>query len=95
MTTAELDVVEDRDAVDLPDPMVQLTERLGPVQDWMLEWKWDGIRAQIIRRNQQTFVWSRGEELMTERFPEVVCDVDQLPDGTAGGGDVLSRTAPS
>lgn len=89
MTTAELDVVEDRDAADLPDPVVQLTERLGPVQDWMLEWKWDGIRAQIIRRNQQTFVWSRGEELLTERFPEVVCDVDQLPDGTVLDGELV------
>ena len=37
----------------------------------MAEWKWDGIRAQLIRRGGQTFLWSRGEELLTDRFPEV------------------------
>ena len=43
---------------------------LGDPQEWQVEWKWDGIRGQIIKRNGELFVWSRGEELMTEKFPE-------------------------
>lgn len=42
---------------------------LGDVREWQSEWKWDGIRAQLVRRAGQTFLWSRGEELITERFP--------------------------
>ena len=45
-------------------------ESLGNTEDWFAEWKWDGIRGEIILRNSQLFVWSRGEELMTEKFPE-------------------------
>ena len=43
---------------------------LGDPNEWQVEWKWDGIRGQMIKRNNQIFVWSRGEELMTEKFPE-------------------------
>jgi DNA ligase 1 len=42
------------------------------VHDWLVEWKYDGIRAQIVKRGGQVWIWSRGEELVTERFPEVV-----------------------
>ena len=44
---------------------------LGDVADWQAEWKWDGIRAQLVRRRGETFLWSRGEELVTDRFPEI------------------------
>lgn len=44
---------------------------LGPVSDWLVEWKWDGIRAQLVLRGGRSWLWSRGEELVTERFPEV------------------------
>lgn len=87
MTIAEADRTEDPSHPS--DPSAQLTERLGSVQDWLLEWKWDGIRAQVIRRNQQTFVWSRGEELLTERFPEILPDVAHLPDGTVLDGELV------
>ena len=43
---------------------------LGDPNEWQAEWKWDGIRGQIIKRNNNLFVWSRGEELMTDKFPE-------------------------
>ncbi len=43
---------------------------LGDAADWQAEWKWDGIRGQVIKRNDQLFVWSRGEDLITEKFPE-------------------------
>jgi DNA ligase-1 len=62
---------------------------LGDITDWQAEWKWDGIRAQVIRRAGQTFVWSRGEENITERFPEIAAIGDALPDGTVIDGEVL------
>jgi DNA ligase-1 len=62
---------------------------LGRVEEWQAEWKWDGIRAQLIRRAGRTFLWSRGEELVTERFPEIAALGDRLPDGTVIDGEVL------
>ena len=63
--------------------------RLGPVSDWLAEWKYDGIRAQIVRAAGQVWLWSRGEELVTERFPEVVALAQSLPDGTVMDGELL------
>ena len=48
----------------------KILKHLGEPDEWQAEWKWDGIRGQIIKRNNELFVWSRGEELMTEKFPE-------------------------
>ena len=62
---------------------------LGPPGNWLVEWKYDGIRAQLVRRAQQVWVWSRGEELVTERFPEVVALAQTLPDGTVLDGEIL------
>ncbi|MFN4118980.1 ATP-dependent DNA ligase [Acidovorax sp.] len=63
---------------------------LGAPGDWQVEWKWDGIRAQIVRRAGQVWVWSRGEELVTDRFPELAdAAVAQLPDGTVVDGEIL------
>jgi DNA ligase-1 len=62
---------------------------LGPVDDWQVEWKYDGIRAQVVKRAGQVWIWSRGEELVTERFPEIVARTQPLPDGTVLDGEVL------
>ena len=62
---------------------------LGDVSDWLAEWKWDGIRSQLIRRAGETFLWSRGEELVTERYPEIRAAGDLLPDGTVIDGEIL------
>ena len=62
---------------------------LGPVQHWQAEWKYDGIRAQIVRDAGQVWIWSRGEELITDRFPEVVAQARGLPDGTLLDGELL------
>src|SRR5436309_4663137 len=70
-------------------PLEAQPETLGPVRDWQAEWKWDGIRSQLIRRSGQTFLWSRGEELVTERYPELRAVGDALPDGTAIDGEIL------
>ncbi|WP_299952888.1 ATP-dependent DNA ligase [uncultured Roseobacter sp.] len=64
-------------------------DALGAPQDWRAEWKWDGIRGQLILRDGQHFVWSRGEELMTDRFPELARAVDFLPPGTVLDGELL------
>ena len=72
--------------------------RLGPPGDWLVEWKYDGIRAQVLKRAGQVWVWSRGEELVTDRFPEVVALAQPLPDGTVLDGEIVvwkdGRPAP-
>jgi DNA ligase-1 len=60
---------------------------LGDLGNWQVEWKYDGIRAQLVRRGGQNYLWSRGEDLITERFPELAA-LD-LPDGTVVDGEVL------
>jgi DNA ligase-1 len=62
---------------------------LGEPGDWQAEWKWDGIRAQVVRRAGRSFVWSRGEELVTDRYPELATAADALPDGTVLDGEIL------
>jgi DNA ligase-1 len=62
---------------------------LGNPDEWQAEWKWDGIRGQIIKRNGELFVWSRGEELMTEKFPEYHVLKNFLPEGTSLDGEII------
>jgi DNA ligase 1 len=64
-------------------------ENLGEPCEWQAEWKWDGIRGQMIKRNNELFVWSRGEELMTDKFPEYFILKDLLPDGIAIDGEII------
>jgi len=64
-------------------------EKLGEIKDWQAEWKWDGIRVQIIKRENQVFLWSRGEDLITERFPEIAEAATFLPNGTVLDGQIL------
>ncbi|MCE2659159.1 MAG: ATP-dependent DNA ligase [Rubrivivax sp.] len=64
-------------------------DTLGDIGQWQAEWKLDGIRAQLVRRGGQTALWSRGEELISERFPELVAAASVLPDGTVIDGEVL------
>ncbi|MEJ7627612.1 MAG: ATP-dependent DNA ligase [Ferruginibacter sp.] len=63
---------------------------LGEPGLWQAEWKWDGIRGQIIKRNGELFVWSRGEELLTEKFPEYKILEALIPDGIAIDGEIIS-----
>jgi DNA ligase-1 len=91
--------------VEAPDPTADLSrpypfylayqleqppEDLGPVTDWLVERKWDGIRGQLILRGGAHYLWSRGEELMTDRFPELAQLTDFLPEGTVIDGEVLA-----
>ncbi len=74
----------------LAHPLEQPLESLGDITDWQAEWKWDGIRAQAIRRAGQLMIWSRGEEVVTDRFPELGCLLKSLPDGTVVDGEILA-----
>lgn len=74
----------------LANPLEDTPESLGPVQDWLAEWKWDGIRGQLIVRKGAFALWSRGEELITDRFPEFAVLADFLPAGTVLDGEVLA-----
>ncbi len=73
-------------AYQLDDPV----ETLGDPAEWAAEYKWDGIRGQVILRGGAHFTWSRGEELMTDRFPELAALTDFLPAGTVIDGELLA-----
>jgi DNA ligase-1 len=74
----------------LAHPLDQPVEALGPVDGWLAEYKWDGIRAQIVHRGNETFVWSRGEELITDRFPEIAVIGAGMPNGCVVDGEILA-----
>ncbi|TBU74846.1 ATP-dependent DNA ligase [Pseudomonas daroniae] len=79
----------------LQRPLEEFETSLGSPADWLIEWKWDGIRAQLVKRDGQLWVWSRGEELISERFPELQALAPSLPDGTVIDGElVVWRHAP-
>lgn len=63
---------------------------LGLANDWLFEHKWDGIRAQLIVRNNNLFVWTRGEELVTDKYPEFLEFKEVLPNGTVLDGEILA-----
>ena len=73
----------------LASPLDGAPDSLGEATAWAAEWKWDGIRAQLVRRAGLSYLWSRGEELITERFPELIESAALLPDGTVLDGEVL------
>ena len=70
-------------------PVDQFDALLGPPADWIVEWKWDGIRAQLVKRGGAVSLWSRGEELVTDRFPELAAMGAALPDGTVVDGEIV------
>lgn len=75
----------------LASPLTDTLRELGEVADWQIEWKWDGIRAQLIRRKDEILIWSRGEELVTDRFPEIIRSADVgVPEGTVLDGELLA-----
>ena len=73
----------------LAHPLTIPVASLGAASEWLVEWKWDGIRAQLVRRGGTTCVWSRGEELVTERFPELAAAGALVPDETVIDGEIV------
>ena len=91
----ELVYTTDETDISRPYPFYLAYALDGPVEDlgdpveWVAERKWDGIRGQVIVRSGQMFVWSRGEELVTDKYPEYQAMLNLLPDGTAIDGEIL------
>lgn len=73
----------------LAHPLQEEPEELGPLEDWLVEWKYDGIRAQVVKEGGQVWVWSRGEELVSEQFPELQDAFAHWPDGCILDGEIL------
>jgi DNA ligase-1 len=69
--------------------VASFADLLGSPANWLIEWKWDGIRAQLVRRDGHLWIWSRGEELISERFPELHGLAHALPEGTVIDGEIL------
>ncbi|MES2569577.1 MAG: ATP-dependent DNA ligase [Verrucomicrobiota bacterium] len=74
----------------LASPLEGDPSTLGDLAQWQAEWKWDGIRAQLIRRQGEVLVWSRGDEMITETFPEIAEAGRAFPDGTVLDGEILA-----
>lgn len=74
----------------LASPLTEPLESLGDPKDWVAEWKWDGIRAQGIKRGNQAAIWSRGNDLISEQFPEIISALSHLPDDTVVDGEILA-----
>ncbi len=74
----------------LASPLESEPALLGDISEWQAEWKWDGIRAQLIRRSGESLLWSRGEEIVTDTFPEITEAAAALPDGTVIDGEILA-----
>ncbi len=74
----------------LAHPLEASVDALGGLDEWIVEWKWDGIRGQLIRRDNQTFIWSRGEELVNDKFPELQELGSILPNGTVLDGEIIA-----
>ena len=70
-------------------PLDKKIDELGSPKDWCYEYKWDGIRVQLIKRKDQIMMWSRGEELITNQFPEMQALNDVLTNGTVIDGELL------
>ena len=78
----------------LQQPVDQFDTLLGPSSDWQVEWKWDGIRAQLVKRDGRLWIWSRGEELVSDRFPELHSLTASLPNGTVIDGEIVVWKTP-
>lgn len=74
----------------LASPLTEGPDPLGPRADWLAEWKWDGIRAQLVRDGDRVRLWSRGDESLDGRFPEIEVAAAALPDGVVLDGEVLA-----
>ncbi|MEO8796057.1 MAG: ATP-dependent DNA ligase [Daejeonella sp.] len=78
-----------QDTSDQSKSAEEMEQALGETNNWQAEWKWDGIRAQAIHREGEIFIWSRGEDLATEKFPELHPFLLELPSGTVLDGEAI------
>lgn len=73
----------------LAHPLQEEPEKLGALEDWLVEWKYDGIRAQVVKDSGQVWLWSRGEELVSEQFPELQEAFANWPESCILDGEIL------
>lgn len=73
----------------LASPVEKAEEVFSDWKDWCVEWKWDGIRCQLVKRHGEIFLWSRGEELINDSFPDILKQAELIPDGTVVDGELL------
>ena len=78
-----------QDTSDQSKTAEEINASLGEMENWQAEWKWDGIRAQAIHRQGEIFIWSRGEDLATDKFPELHPFLYALPGGTVLDGEAI------
>ena len=71
-------------------PMLAVAAEPFDSDEYLFEVKWDGIRAQLLRRQDQVVLWSRGEDLLTDRFPEIAAVGAALPNGAVLDGEILA-----
>lgn len=71
-------------------PLEKDTDELGDPGEWQIEYKWDGIRGQLIKRNDEIFIWSRGEELVTDQFPELVESLKKCEGNFVIDGEIIA-----
>ncbi len=74
----------------LAHPLDRPPEALGDPAGWAVEWKWDGVRAQIVRRGSEALLWSRGGEVLNAAFPEIARAASRLPAGSVLDGEILA-----
>jgi len=89
LSTSDTDDVSKPYPFYLAYPLEKTFEETESIQNWIAEYKWDGIRSQLIVRNDEMFLWSRGEELINEQFPELQTLAKILPNGTVIDGELL------
>jgi DNA ligase-1 len=75
-------------------PVEEMRETLGPPQDWIVEWKFDGIRAELLKRGENWRLWSRGEELISDAYPDLEPLARALPSGVALDGELVVLISP-
>ena len=71
-------------------PIQENKDPITDFSDWLIEWKWDGIRGQLIVREDHSYIWTRGEELVTDSYPELAKLNNELPNGTVLDGEILA-----
>src|SRR5580698_6407709 len=75
-------------------PFTEMLATLGPPSNWIVEWKYDGIRAQLLKRGENWRLWSRGEELISDSYPDLERLARALPSGTALDGELVVMIPP-
>lgn len=75
----------------LASPLQEKVTELGQPEEWQAEWKWDGIRCQVVCRGRRAYLWSRGAELVTDQFPEIAFQLERLSHDFIIDGEIVAR----